>query len=177
MRVDATEAVEELRALAHGIYPPILHARGVVAALRSWATTAPIPIRVKDEGVERSEEATESAIYFCALEAIQNTIKHAGPGAQVSIRLYTAADRLHLEVRDKGCGFDVNAAHDGTGLQNMRDRLGAVRGSVEIYSDPRHGTLVAATVPRSHPSAASPATGSGDGRSTLGQTPASVRVS
>jgi signal transduction histidine kinase len=55
--------------------------------------------------------------------------------------------QLHLDVRDDGPGFDLSAAHDGVGLQNMRDRLGAVRGSVEIVSQPGRGTLVAATAP------------------------------
>jgi signal transduction histidine kinase len=147
IRADATEAVEELRALAHGIYPPILRERGVADALRSLAMTAAIPIKVRDEGIGRYEGATEAAIYYCAVEAIQNTIKHAGPDAQVWIRLYTDADQLHLEVRDNGPGFDVGAAHDGVGLQNMRDRVGAVGGGVEVSSHPGRGTVVAATAP------------------------------
>jgi signal transduction histidine kinase len=85
------------------------------------------------------------------MEAVQNVSKHAGSGAHVWIRKYLAADHLHLEVRDNGPGFDPSAAHDGIGLQNMRDRLGAVRGSVEIVSQPGQGTLVAASAPVPHP--------------------------
>jgi signal transduction histidine kinase len=158
IRVDATEAVEELRALAHGIYPSVLRNGGVAEALRSMAMTAPIPITVHDEEPARCEEAIEAAVYYCCAEAVQNAAKHAGPDARVSIRLYTEGAQLHLQVRDSGRGFDVSAAHDGVGLQNMRDRIGAVGGRVEISSQPVQGTLVAATVPLSHPSAADRAT-------------------
>jgi signal transduction histidine kinase len=89
----------------------------------------------------------EAAMYYCCTEALQNASKHAGPDAHISIRLYSKGDQLHLEVRDDGPGFDATAAHDGIGLQNMRDRLGAVRGSVEIISQPGHGTRIAATAP------------------------------
>ena len=61
--------------------------------------------------------------------------------------MYADTGRLHLEVRDDGSGFDMGRAHDGIGLQNMRDRLGAVGGHVEITSQPGQGTLVAATAP------------------------------
>lgn len=86
-------------------------------------------------------------MYYCCMEAVQNAFKHAGPDAHVWIRLRTGADQLHLDVRDNGPGFDLTAAHDGVGLQNMQDRLGAVGGGVEIVSEPNRGTLVAATAP------------------------------
>ena len=89
----------------------------------------------------------EAAVYYCCLEAVQNASKYAGRDARISIRFYTDTDRLHLEVRDDGRGFDPARAHDGIGLQNMRDRLGAVGGGVEITSHPGQGTLVAATAP------------------------------
>src|SRR5262249_45930181 len=55
-------------------------------------------------------------------------------------RLYTEADHLHLTVRDDGSGYAMGAAHDGVGLQNMRDRLGAVGGRIEISSHPGQGS-------------------------------------
>jgi len=89
----------------------------------------------------------EAALYYCCLEAIQNASKHAGPAAQTSIRLLTDAHALRLEVQDDGSGFDPDDVRDGVGLQNMRDRLGAVGGRVKIVSEPGHGTLIAAAVP------------------------------
>jgi signal transduction histidine kinase len=86
-------------------------------------------------------------MYYCCNEAVQNASKHAGPDVHISIRLTRQVDQLHLEVRDDGPGFDAAVANGGIGLQNMRDRLGAARGSVEIVSDPGHGTLISATAP------------------------------
>jgi signal transduction histidine kinase len=95
----------------------------------------------------RFRPEVETAIYYCSIEAVQNAFKHAGPDAHVSVRLYTRGGDLHLEVRDEGPGFDVGEAHDGVGLQNMRDRLGAVGGHAAITSQPGRGTLVAAAAP------------------------------
>jgi signal transduction histidine kinase len=147
IRQDAGAAVEALRALSHGIYPPVLRDRGVGDALRSMAMTAAIAIEVKDEGVGRCEGVTEAAVYYCGLEATQNALKHAGPGVRVSIRLHSEDGMLCLEVRDDGLGFDTTDHHDGVGLQNMHDRLGAVGGQVVISSQPGHGTVLVATAP------------------------------
>ena len=86
-------------------------------------------------------------MYYCCLEAIQNVTKHAGSDARGSVRLYIDAHKLHLDVRDDGPGFDTTRGHDGVGLQNMRDRLDAVGGQIEIRSEPGRGTLIAAAAP------------------------------
>jgi signal transduction histidine kinase len=151
IRADAADAVEELRALAHGIYPPVLGERGVVDALRSVAMTAPIPIRVRDGGIGRCEGATEAAIYFCALEAIQNTIKHAGPGAEVSITLERDVQRVRFTVADDGVGMNTGSVVGGMGVTDMRDRVGAVGGNLELTSSPGHGTVIRGTVPDPDP--------------------------
>jgi signal transduction histidine kinase len=97
--------------------------------------------------VRRLPSEVEAAAYYCCMEAVQNALKHAGSDASISIRLVTDADGLQLEVRDDGLGFDVARTHNGVGLENMRDRLGAIGGSVMIVSEPGQGTLVAAKVP------------------------------
>ena len=66
---EAAEAVDELRTLAHGIYPPVLRSGGLVKALRSLAMRAPIAISVTDEGIGRCSPAVDAAIYFCSAEA------------------------------------------------------------------------------------------------------------
>jgi signal transduction histidine kinase len=141
------EALAELRELAHGIYPQALSRWGLARALDVLAARYPGRVDFTPDTIARFPPEVEAAMYFCCMEAVQNASKHAGPDAHISIRKYTEADLLHVEVRDDGPGFDVSAAHDGDGLQNMRDRLGAVRGSVEIVSEPGRGTLVAATAP------------------------------
>ena len=146
--MDAQAAVEELRTLAHGIYPPVLREQGLAKALRSLATTAPIPVRVDDEGIGRCPAAIEAAIYFCSLEAIQNAIKHAGSHARVDgdprARPRTASTS---RSRTTASELDDLQRGDGLGLIGMRDRIGAVGGELEIISSPGRGTIVRGTVP------------------------------
>jgi signal transduction histidine kinase len=146
-RAEVDEALVELRELAHGIYPQALGRWGLARAFDVLAARYPGRAEVTEATTFRFRAEVEAAMYYCCTEAVQNASKHAGPDARISIRLYMQADQLHLEVRDNGSGFDVRAAHDGIGVQNMRDRLGAVRGTVKISSEPGRGTLVSAIAP------------------------------
>ena len=149
--VDAAEAVEELRTLAHGIYPTVLSAFGLPAALRSVAIRAPSSIRVVDDGVGRCPPATEAAIYFCSLEALQNAIKHAGGDIEITATLGRDPRGIHFAITDDGIGMDTPAGGDGVGLVSMRDRIGAVGGELEIVSAPGLGTTVRGTIPDDRP--------------------------
>jgi signal transduction histidine kinase len=147
IRADAAEAIEELRALSHGIYPSALRDGGLADGLRSLAMRASIVISVNDEGIGRCASAIEAALYFCALEAVQNATKHAGPGAAVTIKLGRDPGGIRVEIADDGVGMNAHSARDGVGLLSMRDRLGAVRGELGISSSPGNGTIVRASVP------------------------------
>ena len=143
----AEEAVEELRTLAHGIYPAVLRSAGVVIALRSFAKTSPVAISVADEGIGRCSPPVEAAIYFCSAEAIQNAIKHAGTNVRVGVTVGRDRDRVHFAISDDGVGIDHSERGDGDGLIGMRDRVGAVGGELEIVSSPGRGTTVRGTIP------------------------------
>jgi signal transduction histidine kinase len=145
---DAAAAVDELRALAHGLYPTVLRERGLPDALRSLATHAAISLRVVDNELERCAPTVEEAVYFCALEAVQNATKHAGPGVHVIITLARQGDALDVEIADDGPGFDVAREADGIGLVSMRDRIGAVGGELRIVSAHGDGTAISAHVPQ-----------------------------
>jgi len=145
--VEAAEAVEELRTLAHGIYPATLRSGGLVSALRSVAMRSTIPIVVRDEGIGRCSAAVEGAIYFCAVEAVQNAIKHAGSGVRVAINLGRDGSEVHFAITDGGVGMDAAAHRDGDGLIGMRDRVGAVGGELQIVSAPGKGTTVRGAIP------------------------------
>ena len=157
-RLTATQAeleaaIQELRDLAHGIYPIVLAEVGLAGALRGLAMHSPERVTV-NATERRFAPEIEAAFYYCCLEAVQNAFKHAGPQAQTRVRVFTEGHELILEVRDSGAGFDPAAPHDGMGLQGMSDRLGAVGGHVEIRSQPGLGTAVKASAPidtRSHP--------------------------
>jgi signal transduction histidine kinase len=144
---DVEQTLEEIRALAHGVYPPLLSDEGLGEALRATARRAPLPATVSVDGIGRYASEVESAVYFCCVEALQNAAKHAGANAKVSVRL-TEDDRLRFEVRDDGAGFDPVAAGSGTGLTNMRDRISAVGGDLELSAAPGQGAAVIGSVPR-----------------------------
>jgi signal transduction histidine kinase len=146
LKADTDEALETLRDLARGIYPPLLADRGLVAALESQARKATVPVAVETEGVDRYPKEVEAAVYFCVLEALQNVQKYAG-GSPATVRLRAAADALTFEVEDQGAGFDAATQAKGSGLQNMEDRLEALGGSVTVTSAPGRGTRVAGTFP------------------------------
>jgi signal transduction histidine kinase len=142
----AASALEELRDLARGIYPPLLADLGLRAALEAQAGKATVPVTVEAAGIGRYPQQTEAAVYFCVLEALQNVAKYAqASSARVTLR--PGGRYLAFTVEDDGMGFDPAAAPMGTGLQGISDRLAALGGSVEIVSAPGHGTRVTGRVP------------------------------
>jgi signal transduction histidine kinase len=144
---DATGALENIRDLARGIYPPLLADKGLVAALSSQGRKAPFPVTIEADGVGRYSEDAEAAVYFCCLEALQNVAKDAG-ASRVVIRLREQDGSLTFAVGDDGIGFDQKARGYGTGLQGMADRLAALEGELAVTSSPGAGTRVAGSVPR-----------------------------
>lgn len=145
---DLELAVDELRALARGIYPAVLTDQGLAAAVRSMATRAPIRVGVIDEGIGRFSAPVEAAIYFCVLEATQNAIKHAGEDVRVTVVLgHGRRQGVRFEVTDDGTGMSLSFGDQGMGLSSMRDRMDAVGGELEIASSPGAGTTVRGKVP------------------------------
>lgn len=143
---DVDIALDELRALAAGVYPALLAARGLPDALRTAALQSPVPASVAVEGTDRYPEEVETAAYFCCIEALQNVAKHAPEATSVSISLQRNGD-LRFDVRDDGPGFAVEDNGAGHGFVNMRDRMAAVGGELEIRSTPGAGTEVIGTIP------------------------------
>ena len=140
------DTIQELRDLAHGIYPPLLMDSGLEEALRAAASRSPLTVAVHAEGVGRHPTEVEAAVYFCCLEALQNAGKHA-PEASIRIRVDEDGDELRFEVTDDGPGFDAAAATGGHGFTNMADRVGAIGGDVEWRSTPGNGATVAGRIP------------------------------
>jgi signal transduction histidine kinase len=157
--VDA--ALEEIRLLAHGMYPSLLADRGLVEALRAAAGRSAIPVELTTRGVGRYAPELESAVYFGIREALQNAAKHALGARRVIVSLDgTKAGELRFSVRDDGAGAPVGLIHPGAGITNMQDRLAAVGGELWVTSSPGLGTVVrgwAPTTPLGDPTAA-PAT-------------------
>lgn len=147
LREDVQVTLTELRELAHGIYPPRLRDRGLRDALQAAADRSPLPTRVEAEGLERYGPEIETAIYFCCLEAIQNAGKHAGDGATITVTVREEAGTLEFVVADDGAGFDPATTASSSGFVNMRDRLGAFAGTLDVTSAPSAGACVRGHVP------------------------------
>jgi signal transduction histidine kinase len=144
---DVKSAIEELRALAHGIYPPLLSSAGLGEAMTAACRRAPLPTSVEADVIGRYASEVEAAVYFCCLEALQNAAKHAGPGASARVRIREEAGGLLFEISDDGAGFENGQHGEGAGLTNMRDRLGAVGGTLHVESSAGHGTRIHGAVP------------------------------
>ena len=141
LKAETSGALETLRHLARGIYPPLLADQGLAAAVRAQAGKAPGPVEVSTDGLGRYPAEIETAVYFCCVEALHNAARHA-PGSAVRISLADAGQGPEFEVTDDGPGFDPATVSPGSGLRNMSDRLAALGGSCQVDSSPGRGTSV-----------------------------------
>jgi signal transduction histidine kinase len=137
--------LEEIRSLAHGIYPSLLEDFGLANALREAVRGLPLVNSFHADGIGRHVPEVESALYFTVLEALQNASKHAG-ARHVTVSLIENS-HLRFVVKDDGAGFDVGTVTPGSGITNMRERLAALGGRVQIDSTPGRGTTVSGRVP------------------------------
>jgi len=145
---DIELALDQIRRLAHGIYPAELRDIGMAPALRTAARALPVKIAVHDATPRRFAMHVETAVYFCCLEALQNAVKHGGADVRVDVRLAQNDNgELTFEVTDDGRGFEPELVHPGSyGLTGMRDRLSTVDGRLTVRSSPGAGTTVAGRV-------------------------------
>jgi signal transduction histidine kinase len=143
---ELSTALEDLRDLARGIYPPLLADKGLAVALEAQARRSPVPVTVAADGVGRFPQPIEAAVYFSCLEALQNVAKYA-EASNVVVRISDGAGELRFEISDDGIGFDPASTGYGTGLQGLRDRLEALGGEVDVRSEPGSGTTVAGHIP------------------------------
>jgi signal transduction histidine kinase len=143
---DATSALEELRDLARGIYPPLLADKGLLAALESQGRRSLVPVTIEGEHVGRYPREIEAAVYFSCLEALQNIAKYAR-ASRATLRVADGDGRLRFEVTDDGVGFDIAETSYGSGLQGIADRLAALGGDVRVRSTRGGGTSVAGELP------------------------------
>lgn len=146
LQEDTGDALQTLRDLARGIYPPVLADKGLVQALEAHARRCPVQVTVSDRGVGRHPSDVEAAAYFCCLEAIQNGVKHAGD-VPIEVEIEESGGFLWFRVVDRGPGFEPESAREGSGIQNMRDRVAALGGALDIASARDAGTHVQGRIP------------------------------
>jgi signal transduction histidine kinase len=145
MQSELGEALDSLRNLARGVYPPLLEAEGLRPALRARARQVALSVEVHC-GDERYPRELEGAVYFCCSEALQNVAKHSR-ATRGSVRVWREDGRLRFEVRDDGRGLDAGTPRPGGGLQNLRDRLDVLGGGIEVSSTPGAGVSVSGWLP------------------------------
>ena len=146
LQATAGDALEDLRDLARGIYPPLLADKGLPTALGAQARKAAVPTTVAAEGAGRYTQDVEAAVYFSCLEAMNNVAKYA-EASSASVTLTHTDGHLTFVVTDDGHGFDPQATGYGTGLQGIADRLDAIGGTVSVASRTGGGTTITGTVP------------------------------
>ena len=146
IQADTNDALENLRDLARGIYPPLLADQGLVAALEAQARKAAVPTTVEGAGLGRFGQDVEAAVYFSCLEALQNVAKYA-EATRATIALTDGDGSLTFTVTDDGAGFDRSSTSYGTGLQGIADRLAALDGTLDVQSEPGSGTTLKGRLP------------------------------
>jgi signal transduction histidine kinase len=144
LRDDTAATLENIRRLSRGLYPPLLESQGLAAALTAHARRLSVPVQVRArEG--RFPYDIETAVYFCCVEALQNAAKHSCAG-QAWISIDEVDGRLRFEIGDDGRGFDLARTNGGSGLQNIRDRVDALAGTLQIASG-AEGTRIEGSIP------------------------------
>lgn len=143
---ETNAALDDLRDLARGIYPPLLADKGLPAALEAQARKSGLPVGIDADGVGRYPQEIEAAVYFSCLEALQNVAKYA-EASLVTVSLVERDRALTFVVTDDGRGFDPAITTGGTGLQGMADRLGAQDGELTVTSSPGRGTTIEGRLP------------------------------
>jgi signal transduction histidine kinase len=146
LKAQLSAALDDLRALARGIYPPLLADQGLVVALRAQVNRSPVPVVLEADQIGRYSPDAESTVYFCALEALQNVAKHARATRAV-IQLSGHEHGLEFSISDDGAGLPATGLRAGSGLQGMTDRLAAHGGTLDVRSEPGQGTTIIGRLP------------------------------
>jgi signal transduction histidine kinase len=142
------EAIRTLSDLSGGLLPESLGQQGLATAVRVATAGNPVPVHVK-ASTGRHAPAVEATLYFCALEAVQNATKHAD-ASRIDIRITEEGDRISVEVKDDGRGLGTGGRTGqgtGSGLLNLRERVAAVGGDLDLEGTPGQGTMVRVSVP------------------------------
>jgi PAS domain S-box-containing protein len=141
----ASAAIGELRALAAGMHPSILTARGLFAAVEALAKSAPLPVVTHGSSGQRFAQPIEANAYFFVAEALTNAAKYAR-ASRVDIQLRVCGTELIVDIADDGIG---GATLDGlgTGLSGLQDRISALDGRFRLDSPSGGGTRLHAVIP------------------------------
>jgi signal transduction histidine kinase len=140
----AMAGLQALRELAAGIHPPVLAERGLEAAVEALADISPLPVTLNLSG-GRYPAGMEASLYFFVCEALTNVAKHSA-ATTAAVRIGADAGVLSVDVVDDGVG-GIDLGRPGSGMQGMRDRVGALAGTLTVTSSRGGGTALHAEIP------------------------------
>jgi signal transduction histidine kinase len=138
MERDVQQALDETAQLAQRIYPPLLEAGGLAAALRSAAGTVGVRASIEVASGASYPPEVAGAVYWCCLEALE----HAGAGTRATVTVRDEEGAVVFEVVEEG-------SRSGAGAHRLRDRVEAMGGRLTIRSEPGRGTRVSGSLPLS----------------------------
>jgi PAS domain S-box-containing protein len=148
------DLIERTRRISLDLRPSMLDDLGLLPALfwhfERCRDQSRLEIDFKQSGMEKRFPASiETAAYRIIQESCTNIIRHAGVNL-ARIRVWADTDALHIQVEDKGVGFDQQSLRSdslGGGLSGMRERAVLLGGSLVIRSTPTQGTTLTARLP------------------------------
>ncbi|MBL7760730.1 MAG: sensor histidine kinase [Sediminibacterium sp.] len=150
------ESCKEVRQVSHNMMPNALLMKGLANAVKEFIAQIDqrsIRINLQTEGLNNSIPAhIESVLYRVIQETVNNALKHAA-ASELDISIHQEADAIDVMIEDNGKGFNINQLPEdaGIGLQNIRSRIGYLRGTVEWNTAPGKGTVVAIYIPLNNP--------------------------
>lgn len=146
--VELDARVEDVRALARELVPPVLLELGLPPALGELAelhAMSGVDVTVDVDPSLELPPGLATTLYGLIAEAVRNVVRHAdAEHCTVTVRLVSGA--VIAEIVDDGVGFEPDVA-SGVGLQSMRERAAAMAGSLEISRNDPTGSTVRVTVP------------------------------
>jgi len=135
------QAINELRRITHHLAPESLLRCGLKTSLEDFCLSVP-HLRFHYFGDDsRLNHKIEILLYRCVLELVNNALKYADATA-INVQLIQDKTWVSLTIQDNGKGFDTEAPTKGMGIENLRNRVAAYNGKVNIYSSPGNGTEI-----------------------------------
>ncbi len=154
--VNAEELVrnsyDEMRDISHQMMPNVLIKSGLAQSVREFLhklESENIRINLDIVGLqERLDNQTETLLYRCIQESVNNVVKHAQAN-HLSIQIVKDEDGISVTIEDNGIGFDPQNQNftSGIGLKNIESRVSLLKGTLELDSVPGKGTLLAIYIP------------------------------
>jgi two-component system, NarL family, sensor kinase len=146
-------SISELRRIAHNLMPETLNHYGLKTALEDFCSqvspAGPPVITLKFFGDEiRYTKDIELTMYRIIQELVNNAMKHSD-ASLITIQVFSEPKRLYAQVLDNGKGFDVAESLNGSkgkGLQNINNRVTAMNGKFDVWSQPDQGTEISVEI-------------------------------